>query len=921
MKTGSAAALAIILFTLATAASADTDKINQAQQAFNAGQSRQAIVQLKDVLQLDPENIEARFLLGEIYLKSGDPASAEKELRRAALLDDELTRIAPLLLEAMLAQAKFDAIDQYLQSNSSEDPLLKSVFNVYEGFVALSRKQYQQAEAFFHEALATDPANAKAVLGLAGSKLTQSDSPAALKILTNHLKQTPDDVKALALRAAIFQQQGKSQQAEQDFLAILKIKPADYKARLGMVLLKVRQKKAAEALAHIGKLPENFKHSPIVDYMTAVALYIQNDLDKAEKHLQDVLKRVPDHLQSRLLLGIINYSKNNWQLAEDHFRPVSKRLPNNSNIAALLAATYLKLEKPEQAIKLLEKLIADTNLQNVQIFSLLGSAYLQKGDNNKSQQWLNKAVSLAPDQAEVRTQLALGLLAGGDTNSAISALESAVDLGQDLIQTDILLIMSHLKAGDSKKAISVSKLLQEKYPDNPIVLNLAGLSHFADEQYETADELFIKAIKQDPDFSVATLNRARIKLATNDLAGAKKHFKTVLEQQPEDLTALLGLSQIAGHEKNRKQQVGYLERIVKIEPQHSLAVLQLAELYLRMDQPSKSLELLSRIPAEKLAEPAYLRIRGMAQISARQAGAAIETLSQLVNKAPDNVESNFQLGRAYLLNNDMQKANESFNTTAKLDKSLNHPVVWLALAETSLKLKDFKQVLSVTDRLLGKPLETAAIYELRAAAFEGLGKIDDVGNALSQSYQLEPTSRRANMLANYYNKNKQTEVAIKVLSDWLHKNPEDAVTHSILGLTYQQQGRYDLAIESYERSLKHNPDDAITMNNLAWLYHKQGDKRAVSLAKQAYEKSQKHAEIIDTYGWILFETGKTHKALPILQQALLLKPSHPEIAYHVAAALKKLNRMDEAKTIIERIQKNHPTSSFAEKANQLLTVQ
>jgi len=246
-------------------------------------------------------------------------------------------------------------------------------------------------------------------------------------------------------------------------------------------------------------------------------------------------------------------------------------------------------------------------------------------------------------------------------------------------------------------------------------------------------------------------------------------------------------------------------------------------------------------------------------------------------------------------------------------------VVWLALAETSLKLKDFKQVLSITDTLLGKPLKTAAIFELRAAAFQGLGEIDDVGIALKQAYQLDPTTRRVNMLANYFNKNKQPEAAINILSEWLNKHPEDAATQNILGLTYQQQGKDALAIQSYERALRHRPDDVISKNNLAWLYHKRGDKRALSLAKQAYEKSQKRPEIIDTYGWILFESGQTHKALPILQQALLLSPSHPEIGYHVAAALIKLERMDEAKPIIERIQNNHPTSSFAEKARQLLT--
>src|SRR5215470_20248018 len=42
-----------------------------------------AVIQLKNALQQTPNNGEARLLLGQFLLETRDPASAEKELRRA----------------------------------------------------------------------------------------------------------------------------------------------------------------------------------------------------------------------------------------------------------------------------------------------------------------------------------------------------------------------------------------------------------------------------------------------------------------------------------------------------------------------------------------------------------------------------------------------------------------------------------------------------------------------------------------------------------------------------------------------------------------------------------------------------------------------------------------------------------------------
>ncbi len=897
---------------------ANSQTIEEARQAASRGEVRESIIQLKNILQQDPENADARFSLGQIYLHYGDAASAEKELRRAQLLGVPATRVSELILDAYLAQGKFDEIAAYLKKQKTDDIALQATFKAFDGFVQLSKKENDKARVLFEEALVLDAENIRATLGLASFYVTTSNDPAAMEILSGLIAKQPDNTKALALRAELYRKTGKLDLAEADFLKVLSLNPNHHKSRLGMAFVQVTKKQPDEALKNIEKLPEQIRQTPMVKYLDAVAYFIKQDTQKSEAYLQEVLKSQPDHLQSHLLLGVIYYSQEKWQLAEDHLRRVSKNMPENSSIAKLLAASYLKLQQPDKAIQLLNKFVSKPGVQDAQLFSLMGSAYLQKGDNSKSQEWLNKAVELAPEQAGVRTQLALGMLAGGNTDMAISALESAVDLGQDLIQTDVLLVMSHLRAGDSKKAVEVSIQLQQKYPDSPIPYNLTGLSYLADRQFDKADQAFVKALEIDPAFEIALLNRARNKIAAGDLDGAQKLFEHALDANPENTTALLGLAQLAVQKGDRQKQIEYLDRIIAIQPSNVIAASQLAEIYIGKNEPLKALTLLSGLNEEQAKNPVVLRLKGMAQISARQSSSAISTLKQLVNQLPDNIEANFQLGRAYLLNNEIDNAKRHFAHATKQDPEVKFPIVWLALAEVDLKQNAYDEVIATTDKLLDAKQQVATVYELRAAAYQGLGKNADLLASLKQAYIIEPTTKRVNTLASFYQKNGHTDKAIEIMSDWVAKHPDDAATQAILGLTYQQQDQDGMAIKAYEASLKQQPENAVIMNNLAWLYYKTGDKRAIKLAKQAYEKAQKRPEIVDTYGWILLENGQPEKALPILQQALLQSPSHPEIAYHVAVAMQQLGRMQEAKPILNRIIRNSPSSPFAEKARQLL---
>ena len=881
-------------------------------------ESAQSVNELKDLLLEDPGNLEARLQLGSIYLGAGDIISAEKELVLAQRLGAPLEKVAEDLLGIYITQRKYDEIKSYLDKHKTENPSLQATFYAFDGFVKLSEQKNAVAQQLFDKARELDKNNTRAVLGLASYYVIENHHDLAIELLSEYLDYDAENLQVLLLRAGLLKQTGNLDAAEKDYTTILKLKPEHTQANLAMALLNISKRKPDAVLVVLDNFSPRLQQSPIVQYLRGLSWYLKNDFDAADKHLQRVLISVPDHPQTHLLSGVIHYLRGNWQLAEDHLSRANHTFKNNPSIVKLLSATYLKLQQPSKAEKLLDNLLLALENPDAQVYSLLGAVYLQQKDNNKAQDMFSRAVEIAPEQTDFKVQLAFGLLAEGETNKAITELESAVDLGKEKIQTDTLLMLSYLKAGNSEKAIALGKDMQVKYPNSPLPYNLTGLAYMSAVNHEQADLAFSNALKKDSQFEVAALNRARNSMLSGDKDKAVELFNDVLKINSNNVTALLALAKLSSNKDHVQQRLNYLKKAHELQPANVTAATQLAEIYLRNKQPLQALSVIASIPENTSSAFVILRVRGIAQFQAGRNTQAINTFKQLVDISPDNPEANFLLGRAYLKENRLTEAKRHFTVASKADPKYYQPMLWVALGEVALKENKITRVLEITESLVQAGHEMPAINDLRALALQVKGQHQDALKFFEKAYAQQPTRQRLIRLATFHNALGNKKNAEGLLRQWVADHAEDVDTQIMLAVSLQQNGQNKQAIRVYEDALKVHSENAVVMNNLAWLYYETGDDRAFELAKKAYEKARNRPEIIDTYGWILFESGEHERALAVLQEALLLNPSHPEIAYHVAMALRKQNRNEEANDLLQRIISKMPKSPYANKARELL---
>lgn len=901
----------------APAAGSAAELVAEARAYLAKGERKAAEIQLKNALQADPTHVDARLLLAAIYLGANDPAGAAKEFARARDLGAAADDWMPGYAQALMLQGDYPGVLETTLDDAALAAPQRAAIAALRGNAHLGLQQVDEAIAAYDRALALAPGNTVARLGKARILLARGELDEALQQLGAVLRDDPGHLQSRLTRGDVYRRLQQLDAAAVDYEAATEAAPNDPRAFMGLALVHIAQRDVAAARQDLAALDRLTRDLPAVDYLHALVAFLEQDFDRAAERLQSLLRAAPSNLQAQTLYGIVSYARGEFTIADDYLTRVFASVPGNLQVAKLLGAARLKLRQPDRAIEVLAPLVDETT-DDAQLLALLGTAYLQNGDNSQGAVYIQRAVELDPEQALLRTQLAVGRIAAGDTTGAIAELESAVALGQDVLQADVLLVLSYLNRQQFERALEAATALEQRMADSPIPYNLTGLAYLAQRLYDEAAARFELALEKDPAFLVARMNLARLAIVAERPAEAVAAYRRVLDQDPAHLGAMLGLASLARQQGDDAAFVDWLTRANEANPQALQPILLLAERHLRDNEGLKANSLLISVPPQQADRPAVLRLRGMAQLQSGEYANAVHTLRKLVDQQPDAIEAWFQLARAQAASDDAAAARASFARAIELDAAGEVPLVWIGLGELELRERQFDAALAAAQQIRQRFPDNVHGYDIQAAALRGLGRTDEALEVAGQALQLAPSSRRVNAFASQLAAARQAPRATAVLLDWLSERPDDGTAWSNLGMLYQQQGAVDDAVAAYERALANGVDNPVILNNLAWLYLERDPQRAAELATRAYELAPTRAEIVDTYGWVLFQTGRRSEGLAALQQASIIAPRNAEITLHVAEALHLVGRDAEARPMLERLLREQPSGGFADAARQLL---
>jgi predicted Zn-dependent protease len=167
-----------------------------------------------------------------------------------------------------------------------------------------------------------------------------------------------------------------------------------------------------------------------------------------------------------------------------------------------------------------------------------------------------------------------------------------------------------------------------------------------------------------------------------------------------------------------------------------------------------------------------------------------------------------------------------------------------------------------------------------------MGRFDDAATAYRRAADLrfdEATMLRA---VDALDRARRTAEATNVLSLYLSQNPQSIPAQRLVAHRQMIGGDWDAAIDTLEqlRSRIGNRDVSL-LSELAYAYTGNDDPDAgLVFAKAAYHLAPMNPAATDSYGWALYQQGKTEPALQLLEKAGSIASDNAMVRWHLGQA-------------------------------------
>ena len=889
------------------------EHIERAKDFQSKGNTRASILELKNAVQKDPKNAQARWLLGNAYLDLRQGGEAEIQLEKAVQLGINPKSARIPIARAQLYQGNFQQILDTLDADGTEEPgVLVQILDL-RGNALLGLGKLPEGCPLFERAIQTDKSYAPSYLGRARCEYSAGKSDAAVASAKLATTLDPGHLESWYLLGDLYRAIQRPDEALAAYDHALSIKAEDFDAIAykAMTLLSVNRGKEAEA--EIKRLVSLRPQAVLAKYLKAYLYYQQGRNNDASNLLQQVLKDNPDNPQANLLYGTINYATKNDEIALSSFNKVLSTI-ELPEARLLLAATQLRMGSNADVVKTLEPLLAQGN--NAKAFLLAGQATLNLGDVERGMAYLSRASTLSPKDKVIRGTLAQNQLLTGD-QQGIQGLESVITDNPDDPQAYLLLVTSQVGKADFKGALATLQKMATAQPTNPLPYVLTGRVDLMQRNPAAARQAFEKSLTLDANFLPAASALASLDIQENKPAQARERFKRILSKSPDNLGALMGQARTALALGDQNEFVTYLKKAIQSHPDALEPVSQLTLYYLNQArQPELALDVAQKAAQANNGNPAFLDNLGQAQLGAGHKKDAVDTYTNVTNRTPNSAVAWYRLAWAQRVAGDMNAAQKSLQKSIRL--APNYLDAHIALAGLYAALGQQDTALQEARAIQALNPQSATGYNLEAELAARFKKPDASLQALARAYQTAPSSDTAATYHLALLRAGKPSQADQVAQQWLKQHADDNVFRMYLAGTYLQKQQTSQAIAEYRQIVKAAPNHLMALNNLAALLEAQNNPDAYTYAQRAYSLQPSNPVIMDTYGWSLLQQGKTQDAVPLLKQAAQAMPKSPAVQYHWAAALAKSGQNAEAQALLKTLLASSQRFDERDKAATLL---
>jgi len=761
-----------VLAVLAAACTSAEDRkaayLKRGIELFEQEQYEKARLEFKNVLQIDPKDLEARYRLAETQEKLGDYQRALGHYRRVIEFDE--THV----------QARVQLGYIYFGGASSQ----------------------------------TDPEGKQRLLELA-----REQSDAAYEL-------APGDPKVLALRAGVQLLENRPETARKTARAALARDPGQVRAAMLVAWLQHKDGDIERALELLEEALSRNRENAGLHTVLARFHAEANNPERARELLEDLVALEPERFQHRVALASFHLSRGQVDAAEAVLREGVDALPDDPE-PKLAMVDFLQAHRGAQVAESALRRMVESHPELPELRLALGRLQELTGAAQAAEATYREVIEdqeLAPPGLQARNALARLVARRGDAAQARALVDEVLAENPndgEALETRGKLALAQ---GDGDAAVADFRAALRNEPESPALLRLLAFGHEMSGDMTLAEQALNKAVRVAPPDDLTTrLAQARFYLAQNRPDEAAAGLQRVLAQSPNDPRALRQLFGLQVRRGDWAGALGTAERVKTHYPQAPVGY-QMAGLARQgqgqLDASTQEFEAaLQRTPRAVDALTELTR----SLVAQGESGQALATLDRALEADPGNFVALNLKGEILLLEQQLDDAATHFERAIETNPGWPLPyrrlaAVHLAQGQSQAAVASLRRGLEPTGRSQALVVSLAGLYERQGQPERAIALYEQVLEAAPDAQYA--VNNLAMLLADHRENGGSLDRALELARSLEGTdNPAYLDTH---GWVLLRRGELDAGIEKLERAVSLAPDAAELRYHLGMAYFQAG---------------------------------------------------------------------------------------------------
>ena len=607
-----------------------------AQVAEKEGNWQLEYTLLSEVLLKQPKNVQALLKYGNLLLAANEMEKANETAKKLSELAKDDPEAMTFLSALALKNNDAAKSIEYATNALNKNPKLIDAYIILASERAMA-KDYPKAHEFLDKALTIEKANVAVQM----MKIRMYESTNELDKVENNyqtiIKDHPETPGFRKMFATFLLKNDRKAEAETQLKKLAELEPANLNAKLDLVRF-VNQTKGGQAAK--ATLEEYVKNNPDNFDLKFALFNLYETLKESaasEKLLLDIIdsqRNEPNGLKAKGLLAVRYLKSNKKEEAIKLIDEVIEKDQRNEQALTLKAGLEIDNKEYDNAVAHLRSILRD-NPNSVRTLLMLAKLHSITGDKALAEEHYVRALKASNNDVEIGVEYANYFVRNKEIDRAEKVLQDLLDAHKNDLKLLRLMAQVKIARGDYVGAQAIADQLKASSSSAQISEQISGAVQYGQKNYAEGIAAFKRAYEAAPNDKATLVDLIAAYMIAGKTEEAKTLLKAKVEAEPTNYEAGLLLAQVYQRSGAKAEAVSTYKSLLVKFPKAATLSRELSILHMQAGQLPEAQSVVSAGLVENPEDFGLNMVQAGIYESSKKFEEAIKTYEAILKKRPD----------------------------------------------------------------------------------------------------------------------------------------------------------------------------------------------------------------------------------------------------------------------------------------------